>query len=73
MKAETTSKLRSWREAAGYSLQEVADLSGLDTSTLSRVERGERQLLPATKVALARALSVRVAELFDVEPVEDAG
>jgi hypothetical protein len=40
---------------------------------LSRAERGERTFSPLAKVRIARALGVRVADLFDVEePADDA-
>lgn len=66
---ETTSRLRSWREAAELSLAEVSDLTGMSVSMLSRVERGERGLTPLGKVALARRLGVRIRDLFDVAPM----
>ena len=65
------SRLRHWRFENGYSLLELADLSGLSVSMLSRVERGERHLAPHTKVTVARRLGVRVSDLFDVEEVTD--
>jgi transcriptional regulator with XRE-family HTH domain len=67
-----SSRLRRWRRREGYSLNELAGLTGLSISMLSLTERGERQLHPKTKVRLARALRVPVGELFDVEPVDDA-
>lgn len=63
--------LRSWRHDAGLSLSDVAGLTGLSTAMLSRVERGQRQLAPLTRVAVARRLGVSVAELFPVVPVAD--
>ncbi len=44
---------------------EVADLAGLDFAYLSRVERGQRQAAPLTKIRIARALGTQVAELFE--------
>lgn len=60
-------KLRTWRAQHRYTITEVADLSGLSVATVSRAERGERRLSPEAKVALARAMGVRVADLFDPE------
>lgn len=37
---------------------------------LSRVERGERQLAPLTKIQVARRLGVPVAEIFPVEAID---
>jgi transcriptional regulator with XRE-family HTH domain len=47
----------------------MADLTGLSKSMLSRVERGERELAPMTKVRVARRLGVRVSDLFTVEEI----
>jgi transcriptional regulator with XRE-family HTH domain len=65
------SRLRLWRQREDLSLSDVSALSGFSVSMLSMVERGERQLLPLSKVRLARALRVPVTELFEVEPVDD--
>lgn len=63
------SPLRSWRLRNGLSLQEVSDLIGVSASMISRVERGQKQLSPLTKVKVARRLGVRVRDLFP-EPEE---
>jgi transcriptional regulator with XRE-family HTH domain len=60
-------KLRAWREARLLTLGQVSDLSGISVPMLSRVERGERQLSPMAKARLARALRVRISDLFDPE------
>ncbi len=57
-------RLRDWRESAGLTLEEVAGLTGLSRSELSRVERGVRGIAPLTRVRVARALGVPLAELF---------
>ncbi|MET8381604.1 helix-turn-helix transcriptional regulator [Streptosporangium canum] len=61
------SPLRVWRLKNGLSLEDVADLSGLSPAMISRVERGQRQMAPLTKVKVARRLGVRVRDLFEVE------
>jgi transcriptional regulator with XRE-family HTH domain len=43
-------RLRLWRAAAGLTLEEVSDLTGLSPGMLSLVERGHRQLAPMTRV-----------------------
>ncbi|MFN2488793.1 MAG: helix-turn-helix domain-containing protein [Actinomycetota bacterium] len=63
----TTSRLRTWREDRGWTLDEVAGLSGLSPSGWSRLERGERGTSPAMKVLIARRLGARVDELFEVD------
>lgn len=65
-------RLRLWRIDQGYTQEEVADLAGISEAFLSRLERGERQIAPKTKVRVARRLGVRVADLFEPEPLEEA-
>ena len=64
---EGTSRLREWRQTAGYTLEEVGALAGISTAMLSRAERGERVLSPGAKVRLSRSLGVALRELFAVE------
>jgi transcriptional regulator with XRE-family HTH domain len=59
-----TAGLREWRERHGFKLEEVADLVGISASYLSRLERGERRLRPFDRLRIARALGVRIGELF---------
>jgi predicted transcriptional regulator len=66
-----TSRLREWREDAGLTLQEVADLVGVSTAMVSRVERGERTFPPLRRVEIARRLGVRVGDLFEVEELDE--
>jgi len=68
--AKLTTKFHQWREEVGWSLEEVAALTGLSASVLSRLERGQRNLRPASKVLVARRLGVHVGVLFEVEGVE---
>ena len=60
-------KFHHWREEVGWSLEEVAALTGLSASVLSRLERGHRSLRPATKVLVARRLGVSVSDLFEID------
>ena len=64
-------RLRRWRLEQGFTLEEVADLTGLSIGMLSRVERGERRLRAETKIRIARLLSVRVSDLFEIEEIAD--
>lgn len=61
------SRLRRWRSKSGFTLQDVSDLTGVSTAMLSRLERRQRRIAPGRKVAMARALGVRVGELFEPE------
>ena len=63
-----TNRLRIWRAAhGGLTLEEVAGLTGVSVSMLSRAERGQRVFAPLTKVHIARCLGVPVGELFEVD------
>jgi transcriptional regulator with XRE-family HTH domain len=61
-------RLRQWRQARGWSLREVAALTGFTAAMLSLVERHERDLSPASKICVARALGVPLEVLFAPPP-----
>jgi transcriptional regulator with XRE-family HTH domain len=71
LKKQLGNRLRLWRLEKGFLLEDVAGLTGLSVAMVSRVERGERQLRPETKVRIARRLGVRLADLFDVEELAE--
>jgi transcriptional regulator with XRE-family HTH domain len=70
MGTQLKNQLRLWRVRHGLSLEDVADLTGYSVAMISRAERGERTFSPLAKVAVARALDVRVRDLFDIEGQE---
>ncbi|MDY7103389.1 MAG: XRE family transcriptional regulator [Actinomycetota bacterium] len=57
-------RLRSLRQARGWSLDELARRSLIGASTISRIETGNRRLALDQLVALARALGTSVDELL---------
>lgn len=61
------SRFRAWRLAHGLRQADIADLSGLSVSYISLIERGRRDLAPAGKGRLARALGARVRDLFELD------
>lgn len=63
-------RLLEWRTEKQLTVRDVATLSGLSPATISRVERGQRGIGPLTKVRLARALGVPLAEIFPSPGVE---
>jgi transcriptional regulator with XRE-family HTH domain len=67
----TFTKLHAWRVTQGWSLQETSDVTGCSISFLSRAERGLRNVSPATRVLIARRVGAGVADLFEVEPVDE--
>lgn len=61
------SRLREWRTVHGLTLDELGALTGYSEASISRIERGERDVRPIEKVRLARSLRVPLRDLFDFE------
>ena len=58
-------RLRELRLQRGLTLQNLADLSGLSKTFLSRLESGDRQASIAAVLTLARIFDVSLASLFE--------
>jgi transcriptional regulator with XRE-family HTH domain len=56
--------LRRWRVANDFTQNDVAGLAGVSEPLISLIESGQRNPGPRTKVAIARALGVKVGEIF---------
>lgn len=56
--------MRRWREERNITLRDLADVCGIAVSTLSRIERRQLRVSGQQKIAIAKALKVRVADLF---------
>lgn len=52
--------VRAARDAAGLNLEQLAERTGITVSTLSRSERGERDITYTEVLALAEAIDVDV-------------
>jgi transcriptional regulator with XRE-family HTH domain len=65
-------RVRKYREAQGYTLSELARLSGVSRSYLYQVESGESSPTEEKLSAIAMALGVSVPDLLGVnaEPVQ---
>lgn len=57
-------RLRSLRQARGWSLEELGRRAGIGPSTLSRLETGQRRMALDHLVLLARVLDTTVDELL---------
>lgn len=70
---ETTirSRLRSLRQARGWTIDELARRSRIGPSTISRLETGERRLAIDNLAALARVLDTTVDALLVEAETED--
>ncbi len=58
-------RVRSLRKERGLSQEALAELSGLDRTYVSGIERGIRNVALRNIDALAKALHVSLAELFE--------
>ena len=59
-------KLRNIREEANISQEELAELSGLDRTYISGVERGKRNVGLRNIFKLANALHISASRLMDI-------
>lgn len=59
--------LRRERTIGGYSARALARRAKVTAATITRAEAGETHPSPATVKALADALGVDVADLYDME------
>ena len=65
-------RLKAAREQAGYTLDELAALTGLSKAHLSRLESAERQPSIAALLTFAAALRVPVGRLLGEEDIESS-
>ncbi|HMJ79375.1 MAG TPA: helix-turn-helix domain-containing protein [Iamia sp.] len=65
------SRLRGLRLERGATLAEMADTTGISTSTLSRLESGQRRPTLELLLPLARAYQVALDDLVGAPPVDD--
>lgn len=64
-------KIRSYRKAKLYNIEDLAHKADLNPAHLGKIERGERNLTLHTLLKIAEALEVRLSDLFDFDrPVE---
>ncbi|AEG16019.1 helix-turn-helix domain protein [Desulfofundulus kuznetsovii DSM 6115] len=66
-------QLRYLRNKKGLSQKELAVLTGLHQSQVSKIESGNRKVTAEELQKLAAALGVTVAELLDEQQAEAAG
>ncbi|HEU5149706.1 MAG TPA: XRE family transcriptional regulator [Iamia sp.] len=64
-------RLRSLRQERGSTLAEVAEATGISTSTLSRLESGQRRPTLELLLPLARTYQVALDDLVGVGPIGD--
>jgi len=64
VKSRFGDRLRQLRDERGYSQEALAERAGLHRNYVGGVERGERNVALENIVKLAKALSVKPADLF---------
>lgn len=57
-------RVRSLREAAGYSQESFAEMAGFGRSFYGRIERGEANVTLQVVARIASALDIPIAKLF---------
>jgi len=60
-------RIHNLRQKSGYTLSQIAELSGVSRSMISLIERGETSPTAAVLNKLADALGVSLASLFSIE------
>lgn len=58
-------RIKQYRQAAGLTLAQLAELSGIPVSTINDIERGAEPRV-VTAINLAKALKVSVEKLWPV-------
>ena len=58
-------KIREIRKARGLTLQELSALTGIDTSRLSKFERGLVDITVGQLREIAKSLGISIEEFFD--------
>lgn len=60
--------VRGWREAAGLTIEELAEASGLSPSSVSNYETGRNEPSMAALEKLSSALKIPKGMILDVDP-----
>ncbi len=60
-------RIRKCRNAKGYTIEELSFQSGINTSHLGKIERGESNVTLKTLGKLIECLDISYAELFDFD------
>lgn len=66
--AQVGAGIRAWRKKAGLTMNQLAELADIDGGFLATIETGKKAPSIVTLAKLARALDVRLADLFQQVP-----
>lgn len=61
---------REWRKHRGYNQEELAELVGVTTSTISQLETGKQGFTDSTLTAIAEALNCSPGDLLMRNPLD---
>lgn len=65
-------RLREIRKAIGLTLEQVEELTGIDSGNLSRIETGQARGWTMTRMRIAEALALPERFIFEENSDEDA-
>lgn len=66
--AQVGAGIRSWRKRSGLTINRLAEIADIDGGFLATIETGKKAPSLVTLAKLARALDVRLADLFRKVP-----
>lgn len=66
--AQVGAGIRAWRKKAGLTMNQLAELADIDGGFLATIETGKKAPSVVTLAKLAKALNVKVADLFQDVP-----
>jgi transcriptional regulator with XRE-family HTH domain len=62
--------LQEWRDERGYSIRDLAELSGVSKSTIENIERGHRYNTPDKQLEIQPSTMRKIAGILKVEIME---
>jgi transcriptional regulator with XRE-family HTH domain len=60
-------RVRDYRNAKGYSIEELAHIADMNAVHLASLERGEKNITLSTLEKVSKALGVPLADVFSIE------
>lgn len=60
-------RVREYRNAQGYSIEELAHIADMNAVHLASLERGEKNITLSTLEKVSKALDVQLADVFSIE------
>ena len=60
-------RVRDYRNAKGYSIEELAHIADMNAVHLASLERGEKNITLSTLAKVSKALGVPLSDVFSIE------